>query len=133
MVKKPNIRSPLVAPNRNAQKQKKKSGSANNKDLKNKHHSITNRIKNFINGIMNVIFNFVLKVFIWIFLRVSIVIIVILGSSILYYFSILPDAKTLMDDRQKGSVTMLDAKGEVLRGEVINLVERFRLRQFHGI
>ena len=34
MVKKPNIRSPLVAPNRNAQKQKKKSGSANNKDLK---------------------------------------------------------------------------------------------------
>ena len=48
MVKKPNIRSPLVAPNRNAQKQKKKSGSANNKDLKNKHHSITNRIKNFI-------------------------------------------------------------------------------------
>ena len=110
MVKKPNIRSPLVAPNRNAQKQKKKSGSANNKNLKNKHHSITNRIKNFINGIINAIFNFVLKIFIWILLRISIVMIVILGSSILYYFSILPDAKTLMDDRQKGSVTMLDCK-----------------------
>ena len=48
MVKKPNKRSPLVAPNRNAQKQKKKSGSANNKNIKNKHHSITTRIKNFI-------------------------------------------------------------------------------------
>ena len=113
MVKKPNKRSPLVAPNRNAQKQKKKSGSANNKNIKNKHNSITTRIKKFINNIISTIFNFIFKIFIWVFLRVSIVMIVILGSSILYYFSILPDAKTLMDDRQKGSVTMLDAKGEV--------------------
>ena len=113
MVKKPNIRSPLVAPNRNAQKQKKKSGSANNKNIKNKHNSITARIKNFIDNIISTIFNFIFKIFIWVFLRVSILMIVILGSSILYYFSILPDAKTLMDDRQKGSVTMLDAKGEV--------------------
>ena len=113
MVKKPAKRTPLVAPNRNAQKQRKKPGSANNKNTKNKYNSITTRIKIFINDIVNAIFNFILKVFIWIFLRVSIVIIVILGSSILYYFSILPDAKTLMDDRQKGSVTMLDAKGEV--------------------
>jgi hypothetical protein len=95
MVKKPAKRTPLVAPNRNAQKQKKKSGAVNNKNIKNKHNSITTRIKNFINDIINAIFNFILKVFIWIFLRVSIVIIVILGSSILYYFSILPDAKTL--------------------------------------
>ena len=111
MVKKPNKRSPLVAPNRNAQKQKKKSGSANNKNLKNKHHSITTRIKNFIiMALLSTIFNFIFKVFIWVFLRISIVMIVILGSSILYYFSILPDAKILMDDRQKGSVTMLDCK-----------------------
>ena len=57
MVKKPNKRSPLVAPNRNAQKQKKKSGSANNKNIKNKHNSITTRIKNFINNIINVRFS----------------------------------------------------------------------------
>ena len=56
MVKKPNKRSPLVAPNRNAQKQKKKSGSINNKNIKNKHNSITNRIKNFVNDIINAIF-----------------------------------------------------------------------------
>ena len=85
MVKKPAKRTPLVAPNRNAQKQKKKSGSANNKNIKNKYSSITVRIKNFINGIINAIFNFVLKVFIWILLRISIVMTVILGSSILYY------------------------------------------------
>jgi hypothetical protein len=52
MVKKPAIRTPLVAPNRNAQKQRKKPGSANNKNTKNKHNSITTRIKNFINDIV---------------------------------------------------------------------------------
>ena len=113
MVKKPNKRSPLVAPNRNDQKQKKKSSSANNKNIKNKQNSIITRIKNFINDIISTIFNFIFKIFIWVFLRISIVMIVILGSSILYYFSILPDAKTLMDDRQKGYVTILDSKGEV--------------------
>ena len=44
MVKKPNKRSPLVAHNINAQKQKKKSGSANNKNIKNKLNSLKARI-----------------------------------------------------------------------------------------
>ena len=77
MVKKPNKRSPLVAPNRNAQKQKNKSGLANNKNIKNKHNSISTRIKNFMCNIISTIFNFIFKIFIWVFLRVSIVMIVI--------------------------------------------------------
>jgi len=118
MVKKPKNRNILVAPNRNQAKKKKIKPSISN-DNKNKKYkfdkkkSLITNIKNFITHIIRSILNFIFQLLFWIILRVSVVLFLILGSSVLYYFSILPEAKLLMDDRLRGSVTMLDAKGNV--------------------
>ncbi|WGI21780.1 PBP1A family penicillin-binding protein [Amylibacter sp. IMCC11727] len=55
----------------------------------------------------------ILRIFWWVFFRVSIVTAVVVGSSTAYYYSTLPDAAALMDDRQRGSVTILDEAGQV--------------------
>ena len=118
MVKKPKNRNILVAPNRNHAKAKKIKLSISN-DNKNKKYkfdkkkSLITNIKDFISHIIRSILNFIFQLLFWIILRVSVVLFLILGSSVLYYFSILPEAKLLMDDRLRGSVTMLDAKGNV--------------------
>lgn len=118
MVKRPKNRNILVAPNRNhAKKEKIKSSISNvNKNKKykfDKKKSLITNIKNFITHIIRTILNFIFQLLFWIILRVSVVLFLILGSSVLYYFSILPEAKLLMDDRLRGSVTMLDTKGNV--------------------
>ena len=118
MVKKPKNRNILVAPNRNHAKAKKiKLSISNDKKNKkykfNKNKSLITNIKDFISYIIRSILNFIFQLLFWIILRVSVVLFLILGSSVLYYFSILPEAKLLMDDRLRGSVTMLDAKGNV--------------------
>ena len=51
--------------------------------------------------------------------RVALVIGLILGGSTLYFYSTLPDYTALLDGRNRGSVTLLDRKGQVFawRGE----------------
>ncbi len=49
----------------------------------------------------------------WVGLRVAIVFALVLGAGVFYYYKDLPDAVALMDDRERGSVTMMDHQGEV--------------------
>jgi 1A family penicillin-binding protein len=63
--------------------------------------------------LLKFIFGGILRILWWIFLRVSIVTAVVVGSSTAYYYSTLPNAGALMDDRQRGSVTILDQTGQV--------------------
>jgi 1A family penicillin-binding protein len=55
----------------------------------------------------------------WIGLRLAVIGIVVLGGATAYYVAQLPDLDALLDGREGGSVTLLDARGEVFawRGE----------------
>lgn len=68
---------------------------------------------NILVRIINFIFGGILKIIWWIILRVSIVTAAIVGGSTAYYYSTLPNAEALMDDRKRGSVTILDQTGQV--------------------
>ncbi|MEO1612021.1 MAG: transglycosylase domain-containing protein, partial [Pseudomonadota bacterium] len=46
-------------------------------------------------------------------LRIGVVIALILAASVGYYYVSLPDSEELLDARSRGSVTLLDAKGDV--------------------
>ena len=116
MVKKPKERNILVAPNRNLSKKKKinKPALKSKRNTKsNKSYSLISSFKNFVTNIIKAILNLTFKLLFWVIFRIIIVVFLILSLSTLYYFSTLPEASFLMDDRQKGSVTMLDAKGDV--------------------
>ncbi len=49
----------------------------------------------------------------WVSFRIAIILLLVIGVSTGYYYSQLPAAADLMDDRQRGSVTMLDYNGKV--------------------
>jgi 1A family penicillin-binding protein len=49
----------------------------------------------------------------WVGLRVAIIFAMVLGAGVFYYYKDLPGAVALMDDRERGSVTMMDYKGDV--------------------
>jgi 1A family penicillin-binding protein len=49
----------------------------------------------------------------WVGLRVSVILALVIGAGTAYYYKDLPDARALMDDRQRGSVTMTDNAGRV--------------------
>lgn len=49
----------------------------------------------------------------WVGLRVSILLALVIGVGTVYYYKDLPSAAALMDDRKRGSVTMLDRDGAV--------------------
>ena len=49
----------------------------------------------------------------WIGSRTAVVLAIVVAIATFYYLSFLPDARELMDDRQQGSVTMLDQNGQV--------------------
>lgn len=70
-----------------------------------KGNILVRAIKFFFGGIMRILW--------WIFSRVTIVTAAVVGGSTAYYYSTLPDAAALMDDRQRGSVTILDKMGQV--------------------
>ncbi len=55
----------------------------------------------------------------WIGLRAGLVVGVVLGFSVAYYYSSLPSSEELFDGRERGSVTLLDRNGDVFawRGE----------------
>ena len=67
----------------------------------------------FFVQILKFVASVILRTFWWIFLRITIVMAAVVGSSTVYYYSILPDASALMDDRERGSVTILDQTGQV--------------------
>lgn len=59
------------------------------------------------------VFGGILRILWWVFSRLAIVTAMVVGGSTAYYYSTLPDAIELMDDRQHGSVTILDNTGQV--------------------
>ncbi len=60
----------------------------------------------------------------WIGVRVAVVALLAVGAGTLYYASRIPDLDALLDDREGGSVTMLDAEGRTFawRGEQLGVV-----------
>lgn len=62
-------------------------------------------LKWFFGGILRIIW--------WVSFRVAVVLSLVIGSSTAYYYAKLPEATALMDDRQKGSVTLEDDTGKV--------------------
>jgi len=69
------------------------------------------------------IFGGVFRLVWWIGLRAAIILFVVLAASTAYYVSRLPSLEALMDGREGGSVTMVDASGEVFawRGQQYGL------------
>ncbi|WP_069298662.1 transglycosylase domain-containing protein [Neptunicoccus sediminis] len=65
----------------------------------------TRAVKWVVGGILRIIW--------WITFRVAVVLGIIVGTTTMYYYAKLPDATALMDDRQKGSVTLEDDTGTV--------------------
>ncbi len=122
MADNPKKRTPLVAPKRNFSESKPKAKPKVKKTAapkparkkvarkagrsKQKH---SNPIVRFVKGFFRMIFRVL-----WLsFSTVTIMGLIVLGTAIFIDFGKLPDVSVLMDDRQKGSVTMLDAKGDV--------------------
>lgn len=70
-----------------------------------KGNILVRAVKFFVGGIFRILW--------WIFSRATIVTAAVVGGSTAYYYSTLPDASALMDDRQRGSVTILDKTGQV--------------------
>ena len=118
MAKSPEHRTKLIAPKRNFSKKKNESLVAAKKQQKSKAglKNPTQKketLGNFITYFLRYIIRLILKVFWWLTLRFVIVLVFVLSTATLFYFGKLPDANVLMDDRLKGSVTMLDSRGEV--------------------
>ena len=118
MAKSPEHRTKLIAPKRNFSKKKNESLIVAKKQQKSKVGLKKSNQKketsgNFITYFFRYIIRLILKAFWWFTLRFIIVFVFVLSASTLYYFGRLPDANVLMDDRLKGSVTMLDSRGEV--------------------
>jgi len=59
----------------------------------------------------------------WVGVRAAVLAVVVIGGATLYYASRLPDLDALLDDRDGGSVTMLDASGRTFawRGQQLGL------------
>lgn len=122
MADSPKGRAPLVAPKRNFSDPKPKAKpkvkkSATPKPARKKAPRKAKRAKvksgNPIIRFFRAIFRFFFRI-IWLaFSTVAIIGCLVLGTAIFIDFGKLPHVSELMDDRQKGSVTMLDAKGDV--------------------
>ena len=68
---------------------------------------------NILKRLLRWLFAGILRIVWWITFRVAVVLLLVVGSATGYYYSTLPDARVLMDDRQRGSVTMQDQAGKV--------------------
>jgi membrane peptidoglycan carboxypeptidase len=66
-----------------------------------------------IMGFFRMILRGILRSIWWVTLRVSIILALVLGAGVAYYYKDLPQATALMDDRERGSVTMMDRNGQV--------------------
>jgi 1A family penicillin-binding protein len=120
MADSPKGRPPLVAPKRNFSEPKAKpkvKKAAAPKPARKKATRTAKRTKvksgNPIVRFFKAIFRFIFRI-IWLaFSTVAIIGCLVLGTAIFIDFGKLPAVSELMDDRQKGSVTMLDARGNV--------------------
>ena len=106
MANQGNNRPPLVAPVKNFQVPPEK--APKKKPVK-KSKKRRNGIKGFFQSILRAI----LRVIWWVTWRVAVVLALVLGAGVFYYYKDLPPAMALMDDRKRGSVTMMDRNGDV--------------------
>ena len=106
MAKKANSRPPLIAP-------KKQFQEVHKKVPKKKRRKKPSKLQGSIKGFFRSILGSILRAIWWVTLRVSIVVSLVLGAGVTYYYKGLPEAVALMDDRKRGSVTMLDRDGAV--------------------
>ncbi|MEH6360191.1 MAG: transglycosylase domain-containing protein [Amylibacter sp.] len=106
MANQSNNRPPLVAPVKNFQVPPEK---ASNKKPVKKPKKRRKGIKSFFQSILRAI----LRVIWWATWRVAVVLALVLGTGVFYYYKDLPPAMALMDDRKRGSVTMMDRNGDV--------------------
>lgn len=84
----------------------KKNRAAKSKPRKPKHQNILMRALRWV-------FSGIFRILWWVTLRVAIVLFVVIGSTTGYYYSTLPEARVLMDDRNRGSVTIQDQDAKV--------------------
>lgn len=110
MANQGNNRPPLVAPMKHFEESSKK---APKKKRAKKPAKKPNKKRGGILGFFRSILRAIWRVIWWIGLRVTIILALILGASVVYYYKDLPSAGALMDDRKRGSVTMMDRKGAV--------------------
>ncbi len=73
----------------------------------------------FTERVLRRLFGGIFRLAWWVGLRLAVVLAIVLGVSTGYYVSQLPDLEQLLDGREGGSVTLLDAQGETFawRGE----------------
>lgn len=122
MADTPKGRPPLVAPKRNfedpkpkakpkmkAPKPARKSSTKTNRKRRAPKKPHGNILVRLIVGF----FKTILRIVWWVFATTAIIGCIVLGTAIFIDFGKLPDAAELMDNRQKGSVTMLDDRGDV--------------------
>lgn len=106
MATKGNNKPPLIAP-------MKHFGEVPKKMPKKKRSKKPKKSRGGIKGFFHAILAGILRAFWWVTLRASIVLALVLGAGVAYYYKDLPVAMALMDDRKRGSVTMLDRTGQV--------------------
>jgi len=114
-----NKRPPLTAPKRKfasksgPKKPTGKSARAKSKPARRRGKSGQNRSRNIFARLFWWLFGGIFRIIWWVGLRASLLLFVVIAGATAYDYSLLPPALDLMDDRQKGSVTMLDDLGEV--------------------
>lgn len=64
-------------------------------------------------GFISRFFRGIIRLFWYAFSRITAIFLLVLGGATFAYYSQLPDASVLMDDRQRGSVTLTDEAGNV--------------------
>jgi 1A family penicillin-binding protein len=106
MAKKGSKKPPLVAPMKHFEEPPKKAP-------KKKRVKKSKKSRGGILGFIQSILKAILRAVWWVSLRATIVLAVVLGAGVAYYYKDLPDAIALMDDRKRGSVTMKDRNGAV--------------------
>ncbi len=106
MANKGNNKPPLIAPMKHFAEVPKKMP-------KKKRSKKPKKSRGGIKGFFYAILNSILRAIWWVTLRASIVLALVLGTGVAYYYKDLPEAMALMDDRKRGSVTMLDRSGAV--------------------
>ncbi len=106
MANKGNNRPPLVAPMKHFSEAPKRAP-------KKKRRKTPKKQRGGVMGFFRMILRSILRSIWWVTLRASIIFALVLGAGVAYYYKDLPQATALMDDRERGSVTMMDRHSEV--------------------
>jgi len=70
-------------------------------------------------GLISALLRWIMRLFLKLFAAGTIAVVLLIGAGVAYYYSNLPDVGAVVDQRARGSVTMLDRNGDVFawRGE----------------